>query len=765
MEIQTITVAAEYCFGSNPLRLENLGRVNFVFAPNGSGKTTITNALSEQPADPAQRTSWRVAPTDLRIRVFNEAYRSNVLAEHVGGIFTMGQESKEVNDQIAELENAVRGRVAKREEWRLAIGSDDEADGQSGLLGEIAQERNRVRDAVFDAHKGAPETALEAIFKGFRGDKEKFLAETLKRYKPDQIGSSSSSWEQLEVRAQSLAGNKEPRSKLPEISVESLIGAEEVEEVARAAGAGGQGEFAELIRHLGNEDWVSHGRRYVPEAEGKCPFCQAGAPPDLENRLAEYFAGGYDTALERATEIYNKVDAGARQLESEISMLEAALESDPEVDSDPFLAAISGARNAAELLLSQLRQKCEHPTQSFQGADVEEPVRELIACIRAENGRISEHNRVVADRKSERDKLVADGWDFFVSGPNVHDTVKRFIAIERQKNSQIEDLVARRRDSQEQDRLAQEEISNLRSSISNTTEVADKINKLLAAMGFHRFSLAIADSITGGYQIVREDGTVAVDTLSEGERSFICFAYFWESLSGSAVSGGQREDVVAVIDDPISSLDSDSLFIVAAYIRDAAMDVTCGLSNIRQLIVLTHNTQFHHEAAFTSRPPKIRDRHYFRLLKGLDGYTGVEDDGNSSKIRGTYPLLWETVCESARSRDDSASVHVGVVNVVRRIVEGYFKTIGHVQDYQRPPGLSPANQRMISMFHIWASSGSHTIADDIDQTIDTGGTKQFLMMFQRYFELAGHSSHFEMMVRGCGGDDLLAPGGIFASSV
>lgn len=44
--VKTITVSANYCFGENPLRLSNLAKVNFIFAPNGSGKTTISNALA-----------------------------------------------------------------------------------------------------------------------------------------------------------------------------------------------------------------------------------------------------------------------------------------------------------------------------------------------------------------------------------------------------------------------------------------------------------------------------------------------------------------------------------------------------------------------------------------------------------------------------------------------------------------------------------------------------------------------------------------------
>lgn len=761
VEIQAITVAAEHCFGPDPLRLEELAKVNFVFAPNGSGKTTISKALSEQPSDPSDRQLWPVAPTDLAIRVFNEAYRESVLTEHVGGIFTMGAESKEVNDQIGALEAATRAREAERKKWQDDIGSEDNTQAESGFLGVIAQERDLARDAVFEAHKTAPETARQIIFKGFRGDATKFLNEAVARYRDEYDLPTELDWNQLETRASTLSGDKTHRGLLPTLAMTSLISTEEVAEIAQTATSGGQGDLAPLIHRLGHEDWVSQGREYVPESDGKCPFCQVESPPDLENKLAEYFASGFDSALQRATEIHSNVMKAAAQLEDEIEALETALEADVDVDSHPCSDAISNVKTAAKLVVSQVGEKCQHPTKSYAVTDVRTLTTKLAELVAAENREVREHNRIIGSRQAELDKTIDAGWSYFLSQPAARNAIRRFNGIRSQKEGAISALRLKMERSRNEDREAADVISGLRSSISNTSEVADRINKLLAAMGFRRFKITVADTVTGGYRVVREDGTTAVDTLSEGERSFLCFAYFWESLAGSAVSGGQAEDVVAVIDDPISSLDSDSLFIVAAYIREAAMATTKGDSNVRQVIVLTHNTQFHHEAAYTSTRHNSSERHYYRLVKQQAGYTCVVDDGNRSKIRGTYPLLWEAICDSARSQDESDLVLVGVVNIVRRIIEGYFKTIGNVQDYQRPNYLDPTDERIIAMFHIWASSGSHTIADDFDQTIDIGGTKQFLRLFQRYFVLVGHESHFQMMVHGCGGDDLLRQDGLF----
>ncbi|WP_270451902.1 AAA family ATPase, partial [Kocuria marina] len=54
--------------------------------------------------------------------------------------------------------------------------------------------------------------------------------------------------------------------------------------------------------------------------------------------------------------------------------------------------------------------------------------------------------------------------------------------------------------------------------------------------------------------------------LSEGERTFITFLYYFHSLSG-VKQDNESDKVVAIIDDPISSLDGDIMFVVSALTR------------------------------------------------------------------------------------------------------------------------------------------------------------------------------------------------------
>lgn len=762
MTINEITVHATHCFGETPLKLTKLKPVNFIFAPNGSGKTTISNALSKQPCDTESRSSWPIAPTEFTIRVFNESYRTSILTEHVDGIFTMGPESKEANEKIGELEDAKRRRRDDRRAWRSQIGSDTDADSLSGLLGTIETERTSTCGSIHAAFKEVEKPASEIIFKGFRTSKDKLLVEVLRRTEAAVDLADGLNWGLLQERARSLQGNQEPRPNLKPVPITSIISSSEIAATRRAPSHHGSGKFAELIERLGNAEWVSNGRPYVQPANGVCPFCQGEAPNSLEEELASYFEGGFDEALANSRATEKAVNARADKLLEFLSTLENQVENDPEVDAARISSSISKIRTATSLLLANLREKSEHPTRPVEVSDIKHLAEELVEIVEAENSSIHRHNQLVSNLREERNRLVEDGWSLFLSHPTVSGQTKKFKGIRDSKNAKIADLNRQLSESEEDDERDDEIIADLLGSISNTATVADRINSLLEAMGFLRFKLRVASEAAGGYQIVRDDGTVAVNTLSEGEKSFICFAYFWESLFGAVRASESPEEVVAVIDDPISSLDSDVLFMVAAFIRDAAKLAIEGKSNLRQLIVLTHNTQFHQEAAF-SADRNHKGRRFFRLSKGLNGLTYLRDDGNLSQIRGSYALLWTSVVEAARIDEGSNLVRAGVFNIVRRIIEGYFKTVGNVKDYERPKSISPIEERTIYLFHIWANAGSHTIADDLDQTIDESGTLRFLSLFRLYFSLEGHEAHFDMMIKASGGADLLADGQIFDS--
>lgn len=125
-------------------------------------------------------------------------------------------------------------------------------------------------------------------------------------------------------------------------------------------------------------------------------------------------------------------------------------------------------------------------------------------------------------------------------------------------------------------------IKQLKDNLSNEVIGASEFNdKLWKFLGRNDLSLKPRDD--GGYLVKRNNSEEAkCCSLSEGERSAIALVYFIAKLKED---GNKIENTIVVIDDPISSFDSNHLFHANFFIKNEC-------ENALQLFVLTHNFHF-----------------------------------------------------------------------------------------------------------------------------------------------------------------------------
>lgn len=125
------------------------------------------------------------------------------------------------------------------------------------------------------------------------------------------------------------------------------------------------------------------------------------------------------------------------------------------------------------------------------------------------------------------------------------------------------------------------EYNELEKVLSNETLGAEEFNKKLEKfLGYNEIELRF-DTIEKGYKIYRNKKEEATN-LSEGEKTAIAFIYFITKLKEN---GKKIDDSTLVIDDPISSFDSNKLFSSYAYMKSEC-------ENAKQIFVLTHNYNF-----------------------------------------------------------------------------------------------------------------------------------------------------------------------------
>lgn len=126
------------------------------------------------------------------------------------------------------------------------------------------------------------------------------------------------------------------------------------------------------------------------------------------------------------------------------------------------------------------------------------------------------------------------------------------------------------------------EIRTLEDSLSNEGVGAEQFNKSLHKfLGRSELTLRF-NPVKKGYEILRNDSDQVGGNLSEGEKTAIAFVYFITKLKEN---DNNIEDTIVVVDDPISSFDSNHLFHAYSF-----MKVNC--EKAKQLFVLTHNFTF-----------------------------------------------------------------------------------------------------------------------------------------------------------------------------
>src|SRR5690606_32954419 len=152
--------------------------------------------------------------------------------------------------------------------------------------------------------------------------------------------------------------------------------------------------------------------------------------------------------------------------------------------------------------------------------------------------------------------------------------------------------------------------------------------------------------------------------------NFISFLYFFHRASGTLDAEAAPLARVVVIDDPVSSLDSQVLFVVSALVRRLVTRAENPDDHgLRQLFVLTHNAYFHREVTFDkSRGDGSKKTERFWVVRRAGGKSVVEPrEGNP--VSTGYELLWDEVRHPSNTT-------TGVANAMRRILEYYFQILG-----------------------------------------------------------------------------------------
>jgi len=561
---------------------------NLIYGFNGSGKTTISRIFSSLGSGRISdrlppRASFSVAlsnhttitSTDSldglkgRVVVYNEDFKSDNFRWAEGEanpVFYIGTEQKELSVELESKQKELENRLPVLTELKSAA----EKAGKS--FAKFKTDTARDISKVIEWERGYKAPSLVSDYAKNTYDTSMVLSE-----------------EQVKVLNAALR-QTEALPTLSTLDTSALSLATHLVTVrATLAMTTGEATVEFLKGHESMTTWIKLGYEYHHEHKlNECLFCGRNISPERMTLLLNEVV---DEKFKRLQETISTCHQSHQRLAANrLKLLRDFFPTEQNIFKQ-LVAKFPERLNAVRELLGQAEQyfvaidKALTEKRTAPNTVIDESIlpseataiqweNELATAAAKYNELIEEHNRI--HNEFEKQQL------------ETKDAVKQHHLAKHQPRYSELDKAARtaaeeQAETQNACNALSQRIVHLQQSIRQHGPAATKITKLIANfLGHNEITVAADDEV--GYRLKRS-GKEAKGTLSEGEKTAITLCYFLASLESD---NKKLKDLIVVIDDPISSLDTKSLNyafnLLRAYLDGAA-----------QLIILTHNLHFMNE--------------------------------------------------------------------------------------------------------------------------------------------------------------------------
>ncbi|WQW51947.1 AAA family ATPase [Helicobacter pylori] len=738
--ISQISLKKVATFDENGASFKDLNSINFIYGANGSGKTTTSSFLKNLAENGIEdkfansKIAW-YNNESLKIEVYNKQFKEEQFRNsQVKGIFTLGKKTNENLEKIESKTKSINEEKEKKKKNKESL---------QKLEQERKEKEKDFTDSCWEKLYKKNEEDFKETLEGFKR-KEKFKEKILKEFENDKYNQSEIvGLEKLKEKIEIVFGENQTELALLECNLTDFdfIENHSIWE-QKVVGSGGVA-IADLIKKLSNEYWVAWGREYIKE-NSICPFCQKETiTEEFKKQLESYFDTNYQESTEtikKMKEDYtNKTDEVLERLDEIVETEQKNQQT--KLNTEIFKRIIETLKSKINGNQQKMLDKSKEMSRSFKLESTKNEIKEIRDLIDTANQQIANHNEIIKDTKNQKKNCVEQTWKFLVNEfkSDIQEYNKKYCGLEKGINN-LEKAIS---ENQEEVKKLENEIKELEKNMVSIKPIVNEINTLLKGYGFTNFSLACTED-EKFYRIQREDGQLVGETLSEGEVTFITFLYYYHLAKGSLKENDISKNKVLVIDDPISSLDSNILFMVSVLVKDLMKETMEEKTNIKQIIILTHNTYFYKEITLEYDLKCYQGKYSFWIIKKDNNVSKIKDY-KENPIKNSYELLWQEV---KQAKDNNAS-WVSLQNVMRRIIEYYFRILG---GFKHNDSLSECfenieEKRVCNSFISWFNDGSHGISDDLFVQSQDTSIETYLKVFEKIFKETGHEAHYKMMMR------------------
>lgn len=669
-KIKLIGVFTDFTW--DPAKINDFKKFNAFYGWNGSGKTTISRLFSilesgknsefelspESTCILSTTTGNRIisaiglAPEDKAIKVFNEDFvRDNLewVKTKATPILIIG---KEKIDQSERLETVRKAKLKYVDDLKHINANLNMLDKDKGKILE------KCRKAVVNELTAITDIKPKS---GRATEYRNYTTTDVLRLLTDALIEFPNLTDDRKIERKTTLSEKDAKQKIDDYVAEINVIDEIIEKIADLNKVTISNKvITTLESEISGDDelreWMRHGHHIHSTEDKICKFCKNEISAERYADIDAYFDEAQIALIDDINFILElTIDIPIPEPEP-YEKLYKQFHTDYVKARESFFVEKLNLKTKIDAAVLKLKNKRKRP---FEKLDVDTDELNmandsLITTFTGLNSLITFHNAITDQFHTNRMSAAHD-LELHLIGTNKQDFDEKDTAIKKltvKRDALLEELG---RNEIEEGVLSQE--------LRDHGIAANAFNKML--MDFLGRSEIMLKAEDVGYQIERS-GKPAKN-LSEGERNAIALIFFLTKLTED---GFDPTKGIIVIDDPVSSFDSQHIYQAFSFIKSKVKQL-----NPSQLFILTHNFHFFrqlrnwykHESAecycvkSKSLPGSVR----FSVIEPLDPLL--------LKHNSEYSYLFKLVHDRANTTDDpSLSEDYIFPNVLRKLLENYL---------------------------------------------------------------------------------------------
>lgn len=713
-------------FDLDGIEIADLNKINYIYGGNGVGKTTISNyinSLTNTKTSTELENEYSNCSSDYnseeKIFVYNQKFSENVIVEkQIPGIFSLGENAKLYEEQLEEYMKSKINNEKKLENANrnLIIAKDELANSKNKFidyLWRIYRDKESELYSVFNKTAFYNRNNKQKFYEQYQNDKKDF-DKLSPQLSIDELINRTEKVYDTDLSQVSLISEFKLSTDTLDFDIfkEEIIGTENI-------------DFSEMINSLNIQDWVAKGTDIIEENHmTQCPMCQRELTDNIVANLKNYFDSTYTEKIE----ILNKSVALYKNYYSELRNLLVELKENDFLSRNSIVEIELEAETINNKNEKILESKLANPSTKQEIENFDDVLDNLRLLIKNANSSIEDHNKIVNNRSESKQRLIKEVKINFFKLANKY-SKEYFESIETNQKK-VNGININIEKVSKSIKEIDTEVEKIKNKISGIEFTVSDINKQLQLFGFYNFKVKVMNETS--YSLIRENGDLVSNNLSEGEKTFISFLYFYHTI----IKDKDSKKII-VIDDPISSLDSSILYVVSSTIKQLVKKKEN--LNIDQLIISTHNTYFFKEITYKS-DNNLTNYYILRKNKGISYIKKYKNN----PINSSYELLWKELKEAKEKPNSS------VPNIMRRILEEYFTFLGNKKLDELVQAFDEEEQIIADSLIKFSHDGTHRIKDDlyVEQTGET--YEKFYNVFEELFKKNNQHSHYQMMKNSVG---------------